>query len=219
VDLFDIIGPIMIGPSSSHTAGAARIGRVTRRLLGAAPVRAQIGFHGSFATTWRGHGTDRAVIGGLLDMDVDDARLRDSLAIAEAEGLSYTFETIHLRDAHPNTMTLSVTAADGRTLEVQAASIGGGRIRIQAVDGLEVRFTGEDDTLIIRHRDMPGAIAQVSSQLALSGVNIATMRVFRKEEGGSAIMALEIDALPDADTVDSLKHLRGMKSVTLLEKR
>ncbi|MDR0898086.1 MAG: L-serine ammonia-lyase, iron-sulfur-dependent subunit beta [Oscillospiraceae bacterium] len=219
MDLFDIIGPIMIGPSSSHTAGAARIGRVTRRLLGAAPVRAQIGFHGSFATTWRGHGTDRAVIGGLLDMDVDDARLRDSLAIAEAEGLSYTFETIHLRDAHPNTMTLSVTAADGRTLEVQAASIGGGRIRIQAVDGLEVRFTGEDDTLIIRHRDMPGAIAQVSSQLALSGVNIATMRVFRKEEGGSAIMALEIDALPDADTVDSLKHLRGMKSVTLLEKR
>jgi L-serine dehydratase len=219
MDLFDIIGPIMIGPSSSHTAGAARIGRVTRRLLGAAPVRAQIGFHGSFATTWRGHGTDRAVIGGLLDMDVDDARLRDSLAIAEAEGLAYTFETIHLRDAHPNTMTLRVTAADGRMLQVQAASIGGGRILIQAVDGLEVHFTGEDDTLIIRHRDMPGAIAQVSSQLALSGVNIATMRVFRQEEGGSAIMALEIDALPDADTVDSLKHLRGMKSVTLLEKR
>jgi L-serine dehydratase len=195
MDLFDIIGPIMIGPSSSHTAGAARIGRVTRRLLGAAPVRAQIGFHGSFAMTWRGHGTDRAVIGGLLDMDVDDARLRDSLSIAEAEGLAFTFETIHLRDAHPNTMTLSVTAADGRTLEVQAASIGGGRIRVQAVDGLEVHFTGEDDTLIIRHRDMPGAIAQVSSQLALSGVNIATMRVFRQEEGGSAIMALEIDAL------------------------
>lgn len=218
MDLFEIIGPVMIGPSSSHTAGAARIGRVVRRLLDAPPARAEIGFFGSFAKTWKGHGTDRAVVGGLLDMDVDDARLRDSLAIAEAEGLSYSFSTIVLRDAHPNTMTVRAVAADGRELRVQGASVGGGSIRIQSIDGLEVSFSGEENTLIIRHRDAPGAIAQVSSLLALAGVNIATMRVFREAEGGRAVMALELDELPDGETVSSLKHLRGVTGVTLLKR-
>lgn len=219
MDLFEIIGPVMIGPSSSHTAGAARLGRVARRLLGEAPVRAEIGFHGSFAKTWRGHGTDRAVIGGLLDMDVDDVRLRDSLTLAGAEGLAFTFSTVTLRDAHPNTMVIHASGQSGREIHLTGASIGGGGIRVKAIDGLEVSFSGEADTLIIRHRDAPGAIAQVTSLLALAGVNIATMRVFRMEEGGKAIMALELDALPDGETVAALSHLRGVQGVTLLERR
>ncbi len=219
MDLFEIIGPVMIGPSSSHTAGAARIGRVARRLLGEMPIRATVGFHGSFAKTWQGHGTDRAVIGGLLDMDVDDARLRDSLSIAQTEGLAYTFTTVQLRETHPNTLVIHAVGRSGKGIRVQGASIGGGTIRIQSIDGLEVSFSGEENTLIIRHRDAPGAIAQATSVLALAGINIATMRVFRQQEGGSAIMALELDALPDAETVEALCHLRGVTGVTLLEKR
>ncbi len=219
MDLFEVIGPVMIGPSSSHTAGAARIGRVARRLLGEAPVSAEIGFHGSFAKTWKGHGTDRAVIGGLLDFDVDDARLRDSLSIAEAEGLSYTFRTVQLRDTHPNTLVIRATGGSGRQIVLQGASVGGGAIRVQAVDGLEVSFSGEENTLIVRHRDAPGAIAQATSVLALAGVNIGTMRMFREEEGGRAIMALELDELPDTETIGALSHLRGVTGVTLLEKR
>ncbi len=219
MDLFDIIGPVMIGPSSSHTAGAARIGRVARRLLGEPLARADIGFHGSFAKTWKGHGTDRAVIGGLLNMDVDDTRLRDSLAIAEAEGLAYTFEAVTLRDAHPNTMVIRAVGKSGARVEVRGASVGGGTIRVDSIDGLEVAFSGEENTLIIRHTDAPGVIAQATGLIARAGVNIATMRLFRQEEGGSAIMVLELDELPDGTTVDALRGLHGAHNVTLLEKR
>ncbi len=219
MDLFELIGPVMIGPSSSHTAGAARIGRVARRLLGDVPVSATIGFHGSFAKTWQGHGTDRAVIGGLLDMDVDDVRLRDSLSIAKEAGLAFAFETVHLRDTHPNTLVIRAQGKGGGQIAVQGASVGGGSILVQAIDGLEVSFSGEANTLIVRHRDMPGVIAQATSVLALAGVNIATMRVFRQQQGGRAIMALELDALPDSETVRALNHLRGVEGVTLLEKR
>lgn len=219
VDYFDIIGPVMIGPSSSHTAGAARIGRIARDLLGETPVRARIGFHGSFAKTYHGHGTDRAIAGGLLGMDVDDPGLRGALVQAREKGLEITFEPVQLRDAHPNTVLLSIAAPDGRELSVRAASVGGGRVLIQELNGLEVNFSGEENTLIIRHRDMPGAIAQVSSLLAGADVNIATMRVFRQKAGGSAVMALELDRLPDPFIVAALRCLRGIGDVTLLKKR
>ncbi|HIT68959.1 MAG TPA: L-serine ammonia-lyase, iron-sulfur-dependent, subunit beta [Candidatus Aphodomonas merdavium] len=219
VDYFDIIGPVMIGPSSSHTAGAARIGRIARDLLGETPVRARIGFHGSFAKTYHGHGTDRAIAGGLLGMDVDDPGLRGALVQAREKGLEITFEPVQLRDAHPNTVLLSIAAPDGRELSVRAASVGGGRVLIQELNGLEVNFSGEENTLIIRHRDMPGAIAQVSSLLAGADVNIATMRVFRQKAGGSAVMALELDRLPDPSIVAALRCLRGIGDVTLLKKR
>lgn len=219
MDYFDIIGPVMIGPSSSHTAGAARIGRVARGLLGETPVRAEIGLHGSFAKTYRGHGTDRAIVGGLMGMDVDDPCLRRALQLAREAGMEISISPVQLRDAHPNTVLLHVTGSDGREVTVRAASVGGGRVMIQELNGLEVNFSGEENTLIIRHRDVPGAIAQVSSLLAGADVNIATMRVFRKEEGGSAIMALELDRLPDPSIVAALRHLKGIRDVTLLEKR
>lgn len=219
MDLFDIIGPVMIGPSSSHTAGAARIGRVTRRLLGEPLSQATIIFHGSFAKTWKGHGTDRAVIGGLLDMDVDDVRLRDSLSIAQAEGLTYVFSVTQLKDTHPNTVQIHAVGQSGAQILVQGASVGGGNIRIQSIDGLEVNFSGEVDTLIIRHRDMPGAIAQATGIVAQADVNIAAMRMFREEEGGSAVMVLELDARPDKEVAQAIRRLKGVDSVTFLEKR
>ena len=216
MNLFDLIGPVMIGPSSSHTAGAARIGRVARQLLGDKPVKAVVSFHGSFEKTYRGHGTDRAVTGGLMDMAVDDERLRRSLRLAREEGLDVTFQPVRLRDAHPNTVLLEVTGETGRHITVQAASIGGGRIMVQYLDGLEVGFSGERTTLVIRHTDAPGAIATVTQLLSNARINIATMRVFRKEAGGMAIMAITLDALPDEKLLDALRHLPNVGDVTLL---
>lgn len=194
MDLFDIIGPIMTGPSSSHTAGAARIGFVAREILGEEPARAVILLHGSFADTYRGHGTDRAIIAGLMGMQVDDARIRDSLTIARESGLQFEFRTVELEDAHPNTAIIRVTGKSGVIISVQASSVGGGAIRIDRIDDMAVSFRVSQDTIVIRHQDTPGVIAAVSGVIARHGVNIATMQVFRTCEGGEAIMAIEVDA-------------------------
>lgn len=217
--LFDIIGPVMIGPSSSHTAGAARIGLVTRRLLSAMPVQADIAFHGSFAKTYAGHGTDRAVAGGLMGFDVDDARLRDSLTLAREAGLVLRFSTVTLKNAHPNTIVIDAKAADGRRIVVTAASTGGGSIRVQSMNGLEVGFTGVQNTIIIQHRDAPGVIASVSGLIAARKMNIATMRVFRRRQGAEAVMVLEVDGRPEDALLNELQALREIDSVTFLEKR
>lgn len=218
MQLFDIIGPVMIGPSSSHTAGAARIGRAARMLLGERVVRADIRFHGSFAKTWQGHGADRAVIGGLLGLSVDDARLRESREIAAAVGMAYTISTVRLRDAHPNTVIIDAVGENGGQISVQASSVGGGSVRVQYVNGIETSFSGERTTLVIMHRDAPGAIAKVSRLLAAAKCNIATMKVFREEVGGRAVMALELDSVPDESLVAALKNVSAIHTVTLLDK-
>jgi L-serine dehydratase len=215
--VFDIIGPVMIGPSSSHTAGAARIGRVARRLLGEAPVVADVGLYGSFASTYRGHGTDRAIAAGLQDMGVDDARIRDALQLAEEAGLKIDFHPEDLHDAHPNT---AVIRAEGRTrkVTVEAASVGGGSIRVKKLNGLPVEFSGEANTIVIRHRDEPGVIAQVSGLLAGQGINIATMQVFRSGVRGDAVMVLEVDELPGENAMACLKAIRGIRDAVLMER-
>ena len=217
--LFDVIGPVMIGPSSSHTAGAARIGRVVRRLLGAQPVQADIGFHGSFAKTYAGHGTDRAVAGGLMDFDVDDVRLRDSLTLAREAGLVLRFSTLNLKNAHPNTIVIDARSSNGRRIVVQAASIGGGSIRVQSMNSLEVGFSGTENTIVIQHHDAPGVIAKVSGLIAGRRMNIATMRVFRKRAGAEAVMVLEVDGRPEDALLGELHALKEIDSVTFLEKR
>ena len=214
--LFDIVGPVMIGPSSSHTAGAARIGRVARRLLGEDVAEARVGFCGSFARTWRGHGTDRAVVGGLMDVAADDARLRDSLDEAKRRGLSVTFEEIQLKGAHPNTVRLRLRGVSGKRIEVTGASVGGGSIEIREIDGLSLRVTAQKHTLIIAHRDTPGIIARVSSLLAGAPVNIATMQVARSAAGGKAMTTMELDELPPDEIIAALKVMKGVESVTLL---
>ena len=217
MDLFDILGPVMIGPSSSHTAGAARIGRVARRLFGRLPEEALIELSGSFAMTWQGHGIDRAILGGLMDFAVDDERLRNSRALADKAGLRYRFEQVSLPDTHPNTARLTLTD-HGDRLCVTAASIGGGRIRVTEIDGLEVGFSGDMPTLIIQHRDEPGVIADVTRLLAEAGLNIATMRAFRQHQGGEAAMAIELDARPDPSLVNCLTHLHFIDRAVALDK-
>jgi len=219
MDLFDIVGPIMIGPSSSHTAGAARIGKIARLLLGARPTEARVGLHGSFQKTYIGHGTDKAVIGGLLGMDVDDLRLRDSLDLAKEAGLRYSFYNTSLRDAHPNTLVLNVGDGKDRQVAVQAASVGGGEIVIQLINGLEAGFAGHENTLVITYRDTPGMIARMTGEIAASRLNIATMRVFRRSAGGEALVVLELDNAADESLLQRLSVLDDVFRLTYLPMR
>ena len=217
MNVFDIIGPVMIGPSSSHTAGAARIGGVARALLGAQPVRADIGLHGSFACTGRGHGTDKAIVAGLLGFAPDDTRLRDALTIARQQGMQVEIRAVELDGAHPNTAQLHLEAADGRTLDVQGSSVGGGSIRITSIDGMEVQLTGECPTLIVVHQDMPGTIAAVTETVAGRRLNIGSFRLTRQSRGGTAVMALEMDGAVSPDVADAVAALPHVLHVTLLQ--
>ncbi len=219
MDLFDLIGPVMIGPSSSHTAGAARIGLTARLLLGEDVAKAEIGFHGSFAKTYHGHGTDRAIVGGLMGMSVDDERLRNSMEIALQNGLTVSFHQLVIRGAHPNTVRLSVTGVSGKMLEMEAASVGGGNIEIHKINGLGVNFTGKENTLIIHHADTPGAIAGVTGAIAQNNINIANLQAFRRKAGGDALIVLALDGVPDAETVEQIRQLGAVQSVTFLERR
>lgn len=214
--LFDVLGPVMIGPSSSHTAGAARIGYTARKLLGEAPVRAEIGLYGSFATTGRGHGTDKALVAGLLGLRPDDERLPDSFALARQAGLSFTIAPVELRGAHPNTAALHLFGADGRELRLEACSIGGGRIRVTKIDGVPADFGGDANTLIIHNTDTPGYIAEVTTAVAKRHINIASMQVFRAAPGGYAVMVLECDQPIPAELADALRAVPGILTVTRL---
>ncbi len=197
MNVFDLIGPVMVGPSSSHTAGAVRIGLVSRKLLGGQPEEAELLLHGSFAATGRGHGTDRALVAGLLGMEPDDERVPESFLWAEKAGLRFHFGVINMPDAHPNSVLLRLHRG-GKELRVVAASVGGGRIEIRRLNDMTLRFTAEQPTLIVSNRDHPGSVADVSRVLAEAGVNIGTFQVNRDERGGVAVMVIEVDSpLPD----------------------
>lgn len=192
-NLFDILGPSMVGPSSSHTAGACRLGYVTRALAGGRPEQATIELHGSFAMTGEGHGTRRAIVGGLLGMRPDDPGLRNSLALAEEEGLDARFETVDLGpEAHPNTARVRVRLG-GRETMLRGCSVGGGRIRVEEIDGMPVSLTGTLPTLVILADDVPGTTAAVTGLLAERGLNLATMRVDRTGRGERALTTIETD--------------------------
>lgn len=213
--LFDILGPVMVGPSSSHTAGAVRIGLTARKLLGEEPVHADISLHGSFALTGRGHGTDYALIAGLLGMQPDDLRIPQSFDVAEARGLTFFFQNVQLRGAHPNTARLQLTGKTGRTLDVVAESIGGGRIRVSHIDGIETNFSGEHNTLIVHNQDAPGHVAAVSEALQRAHVNIATMQLYRSGQGGYAVMVLECDQPIPPGIAQQLLQTEGIRKVTV----
>lgn len=219
MNLFDLIGPVMVGPSSSHTAGAARIGLTARLLLGENVTYADISFHGSFAKTYHGHGTDRAIVGGLMGMNVDDTRLRDSLAIAREQGMNVSFRLVTIRGAHPNTVRLDITGVSGKRLTMEAASVGGGNIEITRLDGLHVSFTGMENTLIVHHMDKPGVIAQVTGAIARMGINIAGMQVFRLEAGAEAIMVLELDGALEDEQIQALNGIKDVQRCTFLKRR
>ena len=218
LDIFDILGPVMVGPSSSHTAGAVRIGRMARTLLGGEPVKARIGLYGSFAETGQGHGTDRALVAGLLGMKPDDLDIPRSFEVAAERGLSFAFETVRLREAHPNTAVLTVEDARGKTLELQAASTGGGRIRVDRLNGVEVCFTGMFTTLIARHQDIAGEVANVTRELADVKINIANMSLCRDRRGGDALMVIETDQRVPPVARVFISELRGVKNLTYYER-
>lgn len=216
MNIFDIMGPIMVGPSSSHTAGAARIGYLTRKLLGSQPVRAELLLHGSFAATGAGHGTDRALVAGLLGMRPDDARLPRSFELAQEAGMELELGKTALRGAHPNTVLLRVWDKAGKTTEVVASSLGGGRVQVCSIDGLEARFTGEAPTLIIRNQDRPGMVAEVTGVLSRREVNIATMQLYRDMRGGLAVMVIESDQPIWDAAVEELRARPGIERVIYL---
>ena len=216
MDVFDIIGPVMIGPSSSHTAGAARIGRIARMLLGCPAKHAQIVLHGSFAKTYRGHGTDKALIAGILDMLPDDGRLRESPRLAEESGLIVEITTDTFDDAHPNTTRITLTDAQNRQVSVQGASVGGGNILITRVNGMTVEITGQHNTLIVLHRDAPGTIAEVTEYIGHLGINICNFRLSRSKKGGSAVMTIEVDGALEESAVGYIQQLSNILQTTLL---
>ncbi|HEU5185848.1 MAG TPA: L-serine ammonia-lyase, iron-sulfur-dependent subunit beta [Gemmatimonadaceae bacterium] len=218
VSLLDIIGPVMVGPSSSHTAGACRIGLLARSLVGGTPQTAKLELHGSFARTGEGHGTDKALVGGLLGFRPDDERLRDALDIADREGLAYHVEkTTIAEDAHPNTVRLTIER-DGTSVEVVGESLGAGRVRLTRIDGFPVEVTGALWTIVLVARDQPGSIARICGILADEGVNLATMRVTRKERGGDAFMVLELDDPPSGQALAHIRTLDWVRRVRALDK-
>ena len=214
--IFDILGPVMVGPSSSHTAGAARIGLIARQLFGRQPKKATVYLHGSFAATGKGHGTDRALIAGLLGMKPDDMRIPNSFEIAREEGMEFTIENKDIKEAHPNTAQIIMEAEGVNTMKIQAYSIGGGRIRVCKLDGIDVNFSGESNTLIIRNVDEPGRIKEVASALSNAEINIATMQVFRDKRGGFAVMVVETDQVVPKESIDDLESKQGIIRVKFL---
>lgn len=199
--VFDIVGPIMIGPSSSHTAGAVRLGLMARKILGEEPRQAEINLHGSFARTYRGHGTDKALIAGILGFSPEDERIREALAIARELGMKFSFQAVNLEEAHPNTAVIFLTGESGRTVRVRGASVGGGNIVISNIDGYSVELTGQYPALITIHHDCPGVITKVTQILAQAAVNIAFMRVSRQNRGETAMMIMELDEQPAPEVI------------------
>ena len=218
LDILGIRGPVMGGPSSSHTAGAVRIGRMARVLLGNAPVEARIGLFGSFAETGQGHGTDRALVAGLLGMKPDDLEIPHSFSLAEEQGLRFSFYTASLREAHPNTAVLEVRDAAGRTLTLQAASTGGGRIRVDRLKRGEVSFTVLFNSLVVQQQDIAGKVADVTRALSSAKINIANMSVCRDRRGGDALMVIETDQKVPPVVRVLIGELRGIRSLTYYEK-
>lgn len=216
MNIFDIMGPVMVGPSSSHTAGAVKIGYISRRLLGEELASVKILLYGSFLTTGKGHGTRKALVAGLLGMKPDDIRIPEALEVAERDGIEVEFGEALLKEAHPNTAQLFLTGVSGRTLEIIGQSLGGSRINIAEIDGIETNFSGDHPTLVVHNQDQPGHVSEVTSMLAHKSVNIATMQLYRASRGGEAVMVIECDQEVPIEGIEWLKKVEGVNKVTYL---
>ncbi|MBH5316240.1 L-serine ammonia-lyase, iron-sulfur-dependent subunit beta [Paenibacillus sp. GSMTC-2017] len=219
-DVFSIIGPSMIGPSSSHTAGAVRLGRVARKLLDEVPNTAEITLYGSFADTYQGHGTDLALIGGILDFETDDPRIPDAAEVAESLGLKIVFLTSKDKADHPNTVRI-ILSSDNREVTMTGASIGGGNVEIINVNQFDVKFTAIYPTLVISHHDRPGMIADITTLLGRSQINIGFMDLDRKGRDQEAMTVIETDvAVPDSlfEEMKNLSMIFDIKRVDLAER-
>lgn len=216
ISVFDIMGPIMIGPSSSHTAGAERLGKAARTICGGEIKSAVFYLHGSFAKTYKGHGTDRALVAGILGMETDDENIKESFAIAEKQGISIRFEEADLGDVHPNTVKIELTKLDDTKMTVTGSSIGGGNIMINNIDGDDVEFSGKFPVIIIRHTDKPGMVSKISLIIALYGINIATLKVGRQTKGQIATTVIESDNVIPSEAVEEIQRINNVSSVRTL---
>ena len=215
---FDILGPIMIGPSSSHTARAARLGKIAGIIAGGEIVDVKFMLHGSFAQTYKGHGTDKALVAGILGMDPWDDRFKTSMEIAKEKGINVSFIPTDLGDVHPNTVKFIITKANGEVTEVVGSSIGGGNIVFTEVDGEQMEFTGAYPTLVINHIDVPGMILRVCEVFYKYGVNIAFAKVYRSGKGSNAAMVFEVDNFISQEIVEEIKkipHINKVKAINL----
>lgn len=217
MDAFDIVGPVMIGPSSSHTAGAVRIGKYASTILGEKPIEAHIYFSGSFAKTYKGHGTDKAIIAGILGMDTDDARIRNSIEIAKERKMEFVFHETEIDDSHPNTALVEITGESGKMISVQGASVGGGNILITKIGDTEVSINGKATTIIVHHMDVPGMISDVTNILARRGVNIGRFELRRSRKGGIAVMIIEIDGDISESVNEAIKNFPNVTGSTILK--
>ena len=215
VGVFDILGPIMVGPSSSHTAGAARLGKVARAVAGADIEDVTFYLHGSFAKTYKGHGTDRALVAGILGMEPSDLRLRDSLEIAREKGLKIRFKEADLGDVHPNTVKFLIKGEEC-VYELVGSSIGGGSIEVNEVNGNSVNFTGAYPTIIVSNKDVPGVVSKVTSLLYDNDINIAFMKVFRNQKGKDATMVFEVDHEVTPEIIGNVKAIEGINKVIMI---
>lgn len=215
--LFDVIGPVMIGPSSSHTAGAAKLAKIAGAFAGGEIASVEFHLHGSFRETYRGHGTDRALLAGILGLDPHDTGLRTSFDLAEEKGLKYEFIPVDLGMVHPNTVCFVLVSKGGKTADVTGSSVGGGEVVITEVNGFEVKFSGNYNTLITRHRDVEGVVAEVAAILADNGVNIATLNLSRTHKGREASMIIETDACVSEQALEQIRSLPAMLSLLNIE--
>lgn len=216
-NVFDIIGPIMIGPSSSHTAGANKIGYLARKIVGEDIKEVKFWLHGSFAKTYKGHGTDRALLAGIMGMLSDDERIRDAYEIADTIGLRYSFLELEMENVHPNTVKMDIISKSGNTWEIIGSSIGAGKVKIIEINGMQMEFDGEYYTLITTHKDLPGVVAHITGELASGGVNIAFMKLYREEKAKNAMLIVEADQDIPNDVVEKIKENSNVLSIKVLK--
>ena len=219
ISVFDVLWPNMIGPSSSHTAGAASIALLARKMMPGGSLK-QVDFtlYGSFAKTYRGHGTDRALPGGILGFHTDDKRIPDSFSIAADRGLLYTFTPDETEtEIHPNTVDIRMTSDSGRVMTVRGESLGGGKVRIVRINGVKVDFTGEYSAVIVVQQDQPGVVAPLTKVLRDRGVNIAFMRLFREAKGHTAYTIVESDGKLPEDVAENLKDNVNVRDAMVVQ--
>lgn len=214
--IFDVLGPVMIGPSSSHTAGAARLGKIASTVVNKQIKEVTFQLHGSFKETYKGHGTDRALVAGILGMTPEDPNLRDALEIAEANGIKVSFEPADFGQAHPNTVKIVVIDCDDIEWEVLGSSIGGGLVKINEINGNKVNITGEHPTLITCHDDIPGTVSKISTILYSNDLNIANMTLVRTQKGKTATLTCEIDGTVSDEMIDDIKSVEGINRVIVI---
>ncbi len=218
MNLMEVVGPIMVGPSSSHTAGVVRLGKVCYRIFGHTPKVVDVTFYRSFAKTYKGHGSDKAIVAGLLNFETDDERIKDSIKYAKELGYEFNIKTSDRYTNHPNTVKVVALDRSGVECEIIGESIGGGDIRIRKIDKIDVELDGTYHTIITRHEDRPGIVSKLTKLLYEANINIATMKVFRANKGDDAIMLVEVDSEPPNELNIAMQELENVHDIKFIPK-